>query len=936
MDAMKAISDGEKFFAEGKLDDAEASFRSVLEEDPSNAEALNNLGVLCQAKGKSSEARYFFEKTLCSDGNFLDALVNLATLAIGEDRWSEARRLIVKALSIDGTNHELFNHLALVCLEMKDTEGAAKALSQSLELHPHQEEARKTLQTLSSTGISTGERPKEQSLKILFVQEAPCIRNYKMATALRARGHSVTLAYTKAPLSKMYPGLSDDVYSACIKLKDYRHLWDISRHYDIIHCHNEPDTLTVAALACQRPVVHDTHDLISLRANGDLNLSFFEGIANRGASGRVYTTPYQMEEARRLYGIEGPSLVMYNYVSRGDLPDEYLPKLSDRDGGIHIVYEGGIGGNSHRNFIDLFTTLADHGVHIHIYPTAFSQQLGGLFAGYGTIHYYEPLSPKEIMRAMTQYDFGIIPFNLEKGNKRFLDSTIANKLFEYLAAGLPVLTSPLATYIDYFETNPVGLIFNTAEEIIGNISRLTEMREKIDFARQIFTYENEIHRLERFYRQILHAHIETPFPRQTYEAESSEISYKSLGRAGKKIIATADLKDMTKDALLKLHHWILSNGWRGYDPYDIPSYILGRKLQGVITEVEIQEIQECIRRDPEGGRKALGIEPQVNAKAMGLFLSSYADLSRYCATKEFHKPIEECLTWLLENPSKNIEGLGWGYPFDWESVVMIPKGVPTSVNSYHIGDGFWKLHTSTDDGKWLSICLNIADFFTKSLNRDIISDNETCFSYTPLDFYHVHNANLSVSEFLIRLGKETASDDLVELGMKGLRFAFRDLQDQGFLTYWARGYEPSPQNIGQIDHYHSAAELRCLYRLMNALPDHTKLRTLFERYLSFYHQHFFHEGTVPKIHPARLYPINIHAAAEAAYILGETAVDYPASKDILMRFLPWLLNNFRNGDGSFGFEITNSKGKQDKNMFPFLRWGQAWAFRGLTTAYMSL
>ncbi|MCK4818128.1 methyltransferase domain-containing protein, partial [bacterium] len=276
-------------------------------------------------------------------------------------------------------------------------------------------------------------------------------------------------------------------------------LWDLSRNYDIVHCHNEPDILTVAALAGDAPVIHDTHDLISLRANADPNLSYFEGVANRGASGRVYTTPYQMEEAQKLYGVNGPSLVFYNYVSQSDLLKSTLPKRSAQDGKVHIVYEGGIGENGHRDFSSLFVELAKEGIHIHIYPTFYSREIARGFSAYKTIHYYQPLSPRQIMEEMTQYDFGIIPFNLEKGNRRFLDSTIANKLFEYMAAGLPVIASSLQSYIDYFKKTPIGITFENAEDIIKNIPKLKEIAETTDFSKLIFTYEGEIERLESFY-----------------------------------------------------------------------------------------------------------------------------------------------------------------------------------------------------------------------------------------------------------------------------------------------------------------------------------------------------------------------------------------------------------------------------------------------------
>ncbi|MFH1137842.1 MAG: methyltransferase domain-containing protein [Pseudomonadota bacterium] len=339
---------------------------------------------------------------------------------------------------------------------------------------------------------------------ILFVQEFPCIRNYKMANALRSRGHGVTLGYTKARLSQVYKGMSDNVYTANIKLKDFKSLWEIAPRFDLVHCHNEPDILTVAALASGVPVIHDTHDLISLRAGGDPSLAFLEGVANRGAHGRIYTTPYQMEEAQTLYGIKGPSLVFFNYAAKSDLPRRKLPKLSSLDDRIHMVYEGGLG-TQHRNFLDIFQGLSHQGVHVHIHPTRHDPELAAHLANFPLVHYNQPSSPREVIEIMTQYDIGLIPFNLEQGNKRFLDSTIANKLFEYLAAGLPVLASKLKSYLAYFEKNPVGMTFETVDDIVAALPHLKGLIDRVDFSKQIFTFEDEIQKIEDFYLEVLSA-----------------------------------------------------------------------------------------------------------------------------------------------------------------------------------------------------------------------------------------------------------------------------------------------------------------------------------------------------------------------------------------------------------------------------------------------
>ncbi len=340
-------------------------------------------------------------------------------------------------------------------------------------------------------------------LHILFFQQTPCIRNYKMAQALGGLGHKVTLAYINKKLSEQYPGLSDDVYHSCIRLNRLQDLWEAGGDYDLIHCHNEPDKPTVAALAGDTPVIHDTHDLVSLRNPDNELVGFFEGVANRGARGRIYTTPYQKREAQILYDIQGPSLVFHNYASAQDLPATYHPKLSEQDGELHFVYEGGISMTRHRDFKETFVEIAARGAHLHIYPIKRDEDLAAFFKPNPRIHYYAPVSPKQIMEEMTRYDIGIIPWNLVSGNKRFLDSTMANKLFEYLAAGLPVAASAVQSYEEYFANNSVGVTFRTVSELFDKLPDLKRMIREVDFSKQVYTFESEIHRVVAFYNQVL-------------------------------------------------------------------------------------------------------------------------------------------------------------------------------------------------------------------------------------------------------------------------------------------------------------------------------------------------------------------------------------------------------------------------------------------------
>ncbi len=349
---------------------------------------------------------------------------------------------------------------------------------------------------------------KYPALNILFIQQYAGIRCYKYAKALKSKGHKVTLLYGLSKISENYKDLDDNVFVDCIKINSIKDIWSFVDNYDIIHCHNEPDFFTVAALTSNRPIIHDTADLISLRDVENPNTMFFEAVANKGATGRVYSTIYQKQKAEELYGLTTPALVFGNYISKDDAAKSYLPKLSKTDGNIHIVYQGSISLYKHRNFIDIFTGIAKDNIHVHIYPSRLDEQLSAFFNQFPNIHYYAPVSPKNLITEMTKYDIGIIPWNLELGQKSFLDTTIANKLYEYLAAGLPVLTSNVKSYEDYFALNKVGVTFENISEVPKKVNYLLKLKESIDFSKYIISYEDEIYRLEEFYFELIKKTLE--------------------------------------------------------------------------------------------------------------------------------------------------------------------------------------------------------------------------------------------------------------------------------------------------------------------------------------------------------------------------------------------------------------------------------------------
>src|SRR4029453_8033664 len=118
-------------------------------------------------------------------------------------------------------------------------------------------------------------RPCDQAplMRILFLQQQPCVRALKYAVALRLAFPKIRLrlAYQGRTLSGWY-GSGDELFErwwdlGSEPLKGLRQAGEEFRP-NLIPSHNLPDSLTAIALelfAGRVPVVHDVHDLQSLR-----------------------------------------------------------------------------------------------------------------------------------------------------------------------------------------------------------------------------------------------------------------------------------------------------------------------------------------------------------------------------------------------------------------------------------------------------------------------------------------------------------------------------------------------------------------------------------------------------------------------------------------------------------------------------------------------
>ncbi|MGC9338044.1 MAG: hypothetical protein ACP5EQ_08200 [Candidatus Cloacimonadia bacterium] len=391
-----------------------------------------------------------------------------------------------------------------------------------------------------------------------------------------------------------------------------------------------------------------------------------------------------------------------------------------------------------------------------------------------------------------------------------------------------------------------------------------------------------------------------------------------------------------ESSIKSLENWIINNGWEGYDPYDIKAIKFYKFLlennNVLLIRLMRRIVDEISGIFPIAFRNILHVKKKVNAKAMGLFLYSFTKLYEETNNKKYLELIDKCKNWLLNNCSEGYENKCWGYPFDWESAIFIPQGTPSSVVTYHVGEGFWKVYKVFNDIKSLEICKSICEFFTNDLNIFDSGNNTVCFSYTPLDNFQVNNANLFVAKFLIMVGKEISCEKYINLGLKAANFTISEQNSDGSIYYYSKA---SSKN-GEMDHYHSGFEIRMLYDVAEMTGDR-KIMESFKKYYGFYRKNFFKDSSKIKVFLNlpfhRSTYLDIHACSEALICNSLVLEPTIENKQWLFKVYSKIEKDMKSPEGWYYYKAFESG---FKIKIPFIRWGQAWMLRALVDFWIWL
>ena len=356
-------------------------------------------------------------------------------------------------------------------------------------------------------------------MRILFLQQQPCVRALKYAAALRAAYPRIRLgfAYQGKTLSGWY-GSGDELFERWWKLgsdpiEGLRAAYTEFRP-DLIHSHNLPDSLTAIALdlfAGRVPVVHDIHDLQSLRRTPyehgfaePLEPLVLEQLAVEESSALVAVSEELLEEVRARYRPTALTLAFPNYALGRDLPSELPPSERRNAHPPRLVYQGTLSTNGgHYDLREIFRAIVSEGLSLDVYPSRAVLAYAELAAGLTGLHVHATLPPPRLLAVLPEYDFGWAGFNSAL-NGAHLDTCLPNKAYEYIGCGLPVLTLRHLALSRLVGDGGLGLSLATLDDLAGQLAAVdvVGLRRRVALARLDLTVEANIHRLAELYEAV--------------------------------------------------------------------------------------------------------------------------------------------------------------------------------------------------------------------------------------------------------------------------------------------------------------------------------------------------------------------------------------------------------------------------------------------------
>lgn len=292
----------------------------------------------------------------------------------------------------------------------------------------------------------------------------------------------------------------------------YRSIRSEIRPGDTIHCH-DLDTAPVGLVGRSRHhrLILDMHEVYSGRSGLGPTLrrllQWLESFILPRADGVVFVSGAAQRHYREQHRLEATAVVTN---SRSAAEVTTSPARSHR--ARKLVYVGRF--SESRGLAGSVQAMASLGPDYTLdligfgpLQEALCDLAAGLPSDAGRVRVLAPVPLGEVVSTLGSYDLGLVLTEIDCLNHRL---TVSNKLFEYAAAGLPVVLSAADEHLSILREYPIGVVTEVAPEAIARAVRsMSNDAPALELARAAAeslardrAWENEARELEGLYATV--------------------------------------------------------------------------------------------------------------------------------------------------------------------------------------------------------------------------------------------------------------------------------------------------------------------------------------------------------------------------------------------------------------------------------------------------
>jgi glycosyltransferase involved in cell wall biosynthesis len=280
---------------------------------------------------------------------------------------------------------------------------------------------------------------------------------------------------------------------------------------DVYHC-NDLDTLDIGAIMriAKKKLVYDSHELyVAQIMQNPLRMLYlaFEKLFLKVTNVIITVNPFIGNQLRKMYHIKKRVYVVLNCPEMSSHRGLQTP-IANKSNIVTVLYHGGLYADRGLENLIRAARYFRRDVRLLIRGDGgLKIELARLASGIPHVSFEKSVPMELVVEAAADADIGVLPYLPTNLNHMYCSP---NKLFEYIQAGLAVVTSDLPFLRQIVVGNSVGLVFDPYDplDIAQKINSASDKRNLSSFKRNVqriryrYAWDNEKTQLYSAYEEL--------------------------------------------------------------------------------------------------------------------------------------------------------------------------------------------------------------------------------------------------------------------------------------------------------------------------------------------------------------------------------------------------------------------------------------------------